>query len=1067
GPRSYSRHEIYWGEPLTIYAAFNDTLRNQLVTSATIIYSWTGGSDVFGLTGMPGNYTAIVDTSPASALDTVIIIIDGQAPNYRSASAQVSFQLLPRPMDVIPERYFFTVDYGGQASIVVSLEESISDSLVADASVTASWEFANLTLAPVPGQLGNYSINMPTIDAAFDTYEILVSASKENYANATVTISMAVSQIDMEVWLDSTTAAYEYTPVYWSEVIRIGVYVLAPALNSSDPYTTGLTNCTVEWFSLELGTNGYLLNGSLLGGPGYYYFYFNTTDSSASVHSFVITANHPSPDYTNALNSTTILVENLPTQIGSPGSPELVWGWTGYINFAYNDTHHEVGIEADIASYQWAGGSGDAYAFGNGVYGVPMNTSTVMPGTYPITISFQKINYNDQQLTIVVSIVPVPTEIVVNLPEEYRIGDTWEQLQVPYGDILNVVLLFNNTWGLHGIPGAIYNASIFSGPGFFEEPLDLTEADGGNYSFVFDTTPWALYSEFEFSIRLSLENYTTSVLTFVVTIVEIPTAIEILGPSIISLSYNNGTTFWVRYYDDWDGHGNPGIAGATATIVMTDADREYATIEYIGEDATRPGMYQFRVLTHRSAGVVYITIHFNKSNYISNDVLLTVSISPSPSDIMFQNAMTIGSAFTVIILLSAIVWVRVIKVPKIIRTLTAQIRSLRRKRVPKPAGEVMTRQEIIAQLFRELTEDLDLEKKPEVMPPESIIVDVPELEQLLLDLAILTNMTPEEIDDFRRDISKMKLSQQTNFITEVIKQEVPRVAQAEEKSFEEVLEDVRLERQRRIGTEAAPTVLPGFDVEAEEAALFAPVEKAPVDEDHLNEKELKEMRTGLLERGLPMHEVDAVIQQARTLPKDVAEMLLKSFGSAVDMHETEADTAKLSDMEIEMLRQQLTDEGAKVKEIDKILEQAREVPRALAMELLKGFRHERETKKAKKKKPVETMTEDDLVALRGRLFIKGTPEHEIDAIIEQAKAVPREKAEEFIKEVEEQAPLPEDDVIEFEDRLSEMEVEDLRKELKKRKIPAVEIEAIVAQARNLPSALVQDLLDSIDAEKKK
>ncbi|MHA2313522.1 MAG: hypothetical protein ACXADF_18760, partial [Candidatus Thorarchaeota archaeon] len=37
GPRSYSRHEIYWGEPLTIYAAFNDTLRNQLVTSATII----------------------------------------------------------------------------------------------------------------------------------------------------------------------------------------------------------------------------------------------------------------------------------------------------------------------------------------------------------------------------------------------------------------------------------------------------------------------------------------------------------------------------------------------------------------------------------------------------------------------------------------------------------------------------------------------------------------------------------------------------------------------------------------------------------------------------------------------------------------------------------------------------------------------------------------------------------------------------------------------------------------------------------------------------------------------
>jgi hypothetical protein len=1066
GPRPYSPLEIYWGEPVTIYVAFNDTLRNQLVTSATIVYSWTGGSDVFGPTGMPGNYTALVDTSPGDALDTVTIVIQGQAPNYLNTSVQVSFQLLPRPMDVIPEgnRYFFSVDYGGQASIIVFLKDSESGILVTDATVSASWEFANLTLTELPGRPGFYSINMPTIDATFGTYEIQVSAYKENYANATLTISMSVSKINLVVWLDSATAAYEYTPVYWSEAVRIGVYVLAPALNSSDPYATGLSNCIVTWLSPELGLNGTLLNGSLIGGPGYYYFYFNTSDSSASVHSFMISANPPSGDYTDAENSTTILVENLPAVIQSPGSPEVVWGWTGYIYFTYFDTYHEVGIDADVAAYQWAGGSGEPHDFGNGVYGVPMNTSTVRPGTYRITISFLKINYNDQQLTIAVSIAPVPTEIVVNLPEEYRIGETWSQLQVPYGDVLNVVLLFNNTWEACGVPNAIFNASVFSGPGFFEEPLGLMEVEGGNYSFVFDTTPWALYSEFEFSIRLSLENYTTAVLTFVVTIVEIPTDIEIQGPSIISLSFSNETTFSVFYSDDWPGHGGQGISGATVSIA--NEGTEFVAVEYIGEGAS-PGMYQFRVITLRRAGVVDITIHFNKSNYVSNEVGLTVSISPSEADIMMQNVMTYGSAFTIIILLSAVVWVRVIRVPKILRTLGAQIRSLRRKRVPKPAGEVLSRQEIIAQLFRELTEDLSIDKEPETIPTESVTVDVPEIEQLLLDLAILTNMTPEEIDDFRRDLSKMKMSQQTNFIAEVIKQEVPRIAKTEGKSLTEVLEDVRLERERIIGREAAPTVLPGFDLEAEEAALFAPIEKPTVDEDHLNEKELQEMKSGLLERGLPMHEVDAVINQARSLPKDVAEMLLKSFGSAVDMHETEVDTAKLSDMEIEMLRQQLTDEGAKVKEIDQILEQAREVPRALAQELLKGFRHEQETKRAKKKEPVETMSEDDLVALRGRLFIKGTPEHEIDAIIEQAKTVPKELAADFIKEVEQTAPVSEEDEIEFEDRLSEMEVEDLRKELLKRKLPAVEIEAIIAQAKNLPSALVQDLLDSIDAEKKK
>jgi hypothetical protein len=1067
GPRSHSPLEIYWGEPLTIYAALNDTLRNQLVTSATISYSWSGGTDAFGVTGVPGNYTASVDTSLAGALGTIIVTVEGQAPNYLNASYQVSFQLLPRPMVVKPEdnRYFFTIDYGGQASIVIYLEDSESAILVAGANVSASWEFANLSLTEEPGRPGYYSVNLATIDASFGTtYEIQVSASKEHYASAAVTISMSVSKINMEVWLDSTTAAYEYTPVYWSESIRIGVYALAPALNATDPYATGLSNCTVTWYSPELGLGGTLLNGSLLGGPGYYYFFFNTSDSSASVHSFEIIADHPGDEYFDAEVRLTILVENLPAVIQSPGSPELVWGWTGYINFTYIETYHGVGIDADLATYQWAGGSGAPYAFGNGVYGVPMNTSMVRPGIYRITINFQKINYNDQQLTVTVSVAPVPTEIAVNLPEEYRIGETWDQLQAPYGDILNVVLLFNNTWEACGVPGAAFNRSVFSGPGFFEEPLSLIEAEGGNYSFVFDTTSWALYSEFEFIIRLSLENYTTAVLTFIVTIVEIPTAIEIQGPSIISLSYDNETTFWIVFSDDWPGHGGQGITGATTTIAIATDDRRFATIEFLGEDANRPGWYQFRVQTERDTGVIDISIQFNKTYYVSNEIQLTVSISPSQADIDMQIAMTAGSALSIIILLSAIVWVRVIKV--IIRTLSAQIRSLRRKRVPKPAGEVMSRQEIIAQVFRELTEDLKIDKEPEVMPPESVTVDVPELEQLLLDLAILTNMTSEEVDDFRRDLSKMKLSQQTNFITEVIKQEVPRVSQAEEKSFEEVLEDVRLERERRIGGVAAPTVLPGFDIEAEEAALFAPIDKTAVDEDLLNEKELQEMKTGLLERGLPMHEVDAVINQARTLPKDVAEMLLKSFGSAVDMHETEADTAKLSDMEIEMLRQQLTDEGAKVKEIDQILEQAREVPRALAMELLKGFRHEQETKREKKKRPVETMSDDDLVALRGRLFIKGTPEHEIDAIIKQARTVPKDKAAEFIKMVEETAPVPDDEAVEFEDVLSEMEVEDLRKELKKRKIPAVEIEAIVAQAKNLPKALVQDLLDSIDAEKK-
>ena len=54
--------------------------------------------------------------------------------------------------------------------------------------------------------------------------------------------------------------------------------------------------------------------------------------------------------------------------------------------------------------------------------------------------------------------------------------------------------------------------------------------------------------------------------------------------------------------------------------------------------------------------------------------------------------------------------------------------------------------------------------------------------------------------------------------------------------------------------------------------------------------------------------------------------------------------------------------------------------------------------------------------------------------------------------------------MEFEDRLSDFELEDLRKQLEKRGLPPEEIGSIVKQAKNLPSALIDDLLKSIDVD---
>ncbi|MFW9964862.1 MAG: DUF2341 domain-containing protein, partial [Candidatus Sifarchaeia archaeon] len=201
GPTGTS--EIYWGEPLTIFAAINDTLRNQTVPVSMITYDWDGGTGSFLPSGVPGNYTAILDTSLGTISDTIIVMIEGSAPNYIDASYQLVFRLLPRLMEIVPEEgYVFTVANGATAQVDVYLEDILDGTVVTEADLSAIWDYdANLTLFEIPSEPGHYRLLIPTGSAGFGSYQIRINASKQNYGNATATLIMAISKIQMVVWL--------------------------------------------------------------------------------------------------------------------------------------------------------------------------------------------------------------------------------------------------------------------------------------------------------------------------------------------------------------------------------------------------------------------------------------------------------------------------------------------------------------------------------------------------------------------------------------------------------------------------------------------------------------------------------------------------------------------------------------------------------------------------------------------------------------------------------------------------------------------------------------------------
>ena len=1060
GPRS--TNEVYWGEPLTIFAALNDTLRNQTVSLATITFDWIGGFGSFIPSGAPGNYTANLDTSLGIVSDTIIVLIEGSAPNYINATKQLVFRLLPRPMEVIPEgnNYVFTVSQGDTKEVVVYLGDSLDDSLVTEAYVSAWWDYeSNLTLTEIPSRPGYYRFLISTGSAGFGSYQIHVDAGKQNYAEASTTLIMAISKIQMVVWFDNITAAYESTPIYWSDVVRIGVYVLAPALNTSYPFSTGLDGLIVTWDSPELAKNGTLVNGASIGGPGYYYFDFNTSTDIAGLHNFIISANAPSDDYERADNSISIFVRNLEATIIQPGTDEFDWGWAGLVNVTYYDGYHAQGIQADTTTFSWAGGVGSASYLGDGVYGIPIDTTTLRPGTYTIAMEFRKANYYDVEITIRIHIAPVPTDISILLPDLYQIGDSWAHLQVPYGDVLTITLLYNDTYTAKGIPDAIFNGSFYSGRGVYEEPLTLSDQGFGNYTFIFNTLDWDLDLTISFHIQFALENRTTAVFEFDIQIVEIQTSLEVIGPSVMSLHWGMNTTFSIYYSDAWPGHSGEGITDATITIESEGP--EFAKVEYLGPDESRQGYYLFRVTATDRTGVADVTIHFNKTYYVAGDVALSISVSPSSEQLAQRTAMTVGGAFIIFLILFGVLWVRILRVPKIIRIISGQVRQLRRNKVPKAAKGTRSRQAIVTELFNELNEPIGIKRKVSQLPAESIIIEVPEIDELIIDLAILTGMTQQELDDFKFEISKMKMSQQTSFVREVIGQEAIRVAGVQNKSVEQVMDEVVEERRKRIGG-AATVAKPDLYEDLEEDTEVSEEEETGLDFEHrLREIELAEMAEQLEKRGIPSHEIESFITQARDLPKDVVEMLLQSFTPRKKPEVEEEEVEHLSEKELEDLRSELIKRKASEREIDSIMEQARELPRELALEF---FKKPETTTKRKPRKKIDTLSEQEREDLRAELVRKKVPKQEIDAIVEEAKTAPRENIEAFLESIEDtelEVPIKE---VEFEDRLSDLEIENLREQLEQRGLPQEEITSILKQAKNLPSALIDELLKSIDAD---
>jgi hypothetical protein len=217
--------------------------------------------------------------------------------------------------------------------------------------------------------------------------------------------------------------------------------------------------------------------------------------------------------------------------------------------------------------------------------------------------------------------------------------------------------------------------------------------------------------------------------------------------------------------------------------------------------------------------------------------------------------------------------------------------------MPKPITDVKGRSELIAELFNDTYAKMAITRTAAEMPEDSIPIDVPEMGELLVQLAILTNLDAGELEEFKSDIAKMKISEQAAFVKEVITQETIRAARRDEKTVEEVIEEVEKQARHRLAGERGedivvpdivePTKVETVFLDTEDLLGTDEGELEPSEDifeiyldsssETMSEYEIDELHKELENKGIPPHEIDTIVEQARELPRELVEELVRSL----------------------------------------------------------------------------------------------------------------------------------------------------------------------------------------------
>ncbi len=790
-----------WGQHVLIQMSVRETLYSTYVPHMNATLLWNGTLYVFSDLGN-GTYQLNLDTSAKHyGYHQPQVSVSRQY--YQTRTQSFVLIVFRANGQIMPSQSTYNIVTGTTGSFWVYLNDTVTNRPVIANNVTLEWNNKIRALV-YNGTPGFYVASVNLSGLNIGSYPATLRAFETDHIFLDLSIGINVAPVPTA--LRMAGGATSVTVVYRSN--------LTISVTYNDTYHGGLlTGANVTYVLGNLtGQFRDLLNGS-------YWVTFNTTSLAAETLYLRVTATKLG--YATATR--TVIANILPRPTDANGKPLTRVGYYGdiiWFTVYYNDSITGAQIVGATVSAGWAGGVANVTDLGNGSYYIATRLSLLNPRLYQMSVALAKSNYASATTQVSIIILAMPAEIRGT-----------SSLSLPVNDTASVVFTVVNTLNNQTVSG-LNGISYWSGIG----EIPLVQMTNGSYRLdIAGTLPLNLY---HIEIAFATSIYQIESFTLDLTVRQVNTELRTANTTIRTVP---GATIVipVTYYDV--------DHGAVITGVVPLVTTEGGNITFFA-DQTRQldnGTYLL-YFGINAGGTFHITIQFSRGQYATKVLVFAVRSDTSQEQVFYQRVSLIGGA--ALILGAALVglYVRVWSVPKLVRVMNRMISSLRRGKVPRRAVVRSRADSVLAIVNKEL-KPIGIEKQAEDIAPEPIVIVVPEVNDLLDQLASITGLGAQEIDAFRSDLARMKPSERPGFLHEVIAQEQARRAEA-------------------LAEKAAgkPSVKP-------EKELFG-----------AKPSDMEELKAKLQKKGMAPEEVDIILDQAKSLSKADFKALLDSLGIELD-----------------------------------------------------------------------------------------------------------------------------------------------------------------------------------------